>query len=79
MHRLRSSGSKPKPIGAPCTDDDAVLDTVVEIDGSEIAPQVSWGTSPEMVVDITQSVPTPVQAADEAQEEGWLRALLIWV
>jgi len=56
------------------SDADAVFDSVVEIDGSEIAPQVSWGTSPEMVVDITQSVPTPDQASDEAQEEGWLRA-----
>ena len=56
------------------SDDDAVFDSVIEIDGSEIAPQVSWGTSPEMVVDITQSVPTPDQAVDEAQEEGWLRA-----
>lgn len=56
------------------SDDDAVFDSVIELDGSEIAPQVSWGTSPEMVVDITQSVPTPDQAADEAQEEGWLRA-----
>ncbi|WLP95330.1 3-isopropylmalate dehydratase large subunit [Psychrobacter sp. M13] len=56
------------------SDDDAVFDTLVEIDGSSIAPQVSWGTSPEMVVDITQSIPTPDQALDAAQEEGWLRA-----
>lgn len=56
------------------SDDDAVFDTVIEIDGSQIAPQVSWGTSPEMVVDVTQSVPTPDQAADESQREGWLRA-----
>ncbi len=56
------------------SDDDAVFDTLVEIDGSSIAPQVSWGTSPEMVVDITQSIPTPDQAVDAAQEEGWLRA-----
>ena len=56
------------------SDDDAVFDTLIEIDGSSIAPQVSWGTSPEMVVDITQSIPTPDQAVDAAQEEGWLRA-----
>ena len=56
------------------SDEDAVFDTLVEIDGSSIAPQVSWGTSPEMVVDITQSIPTPDQAVDAAQEEGWLRA-----
>ncbi|MCG3882602.1 3-isopropylmalate dehydratase large subunit [Psychrobacter sp. Ps3] len=56
------------------SDADAVFDTVVEIDGSQIAPQVSWGTSPEMVVDVTGSVPTPEQAADATQEEGWMRA-----
>lgn len=56
------------------SDDGALFDTLVEIDGSQIAPQVSWGTSPEMVVDITQSIPTADQAVDAAQEEGWLRA-----
>ena len=56
------------------SDTDAVFDTVIEIEGSEIAPQVSWGTSPEMVVDITESVPMPEQAADETQKEGWMRA-----
>ena len=56
------------------SDTDAVFDTVIELDGNEIAPQVSWGTSPEMVVDITESVPMPEQAADETQKEGWMRA-----
>lgn len=56
------------------SDADAVFDTVVELDGSQIAPQVSWGTSPEMVVDITQSVPTPEQACDDTQRQGWMRA-----
>ena len=56
------------------SDTDAVFDTVIELEGSEIAPQVSWGTSPEMVVDITESVPMPEQAADETQKEGWMRA-----
>lgn len=56
------------------SDDDAVFDTVIEIDGSQIAPQVSWGTSPEMVVEVTQSVPTLDQAQDETQQEGWERA-----
>lgn len=56
------------------SDPDAVFDTVIELDGSQIAPQVSWGTSPEMVVDVTASVPTPQMAQDESQQEGWLRA-----
>ncbi|WP_227430023.1 3-isopropylmalate dehydratase large subunit [Psychrobacter sp. I-STPA6b] len=56
------------------TDDDAVFDTVIEMDGSEIAPQVSWGTSPEMVVDVTQAVPTPDMAQDEVQQQAWARA-----
>ncbi|WP_199507071.1 MULTISPECIES: 3-isopropylmalate dehydratase large subunit [unclassified Psychrobacter] len=56
------------------SDADAVFDTVIEMDGSAIAPQVSWGTSPEMVVDVTESVPTPEQAADDTQKEGWIRA-----
>ncbi len=56
------------------SDDDAVFDTVIEMDGSEIAPQVSWGTSPEMVVDITQTVPTLANAKDDVQREAWTRA-----
>ncbi|MFW2176566.1 MULTISPECIES: 3-isopropylmalate dehydratase large subunit [unclassified Moraxella] len=56
------------------SDDDAVFDTVIEMDGSKIAPQVSWGTSPEMVVDITQNVPTLADAKDEVQKDAWTRA-----
>ena len=56
------------------SDDDAVFDTVIEMDGSDIAPQVSWGTSPEMVVDITQTVPTLANAKDDVQREAWTRA-----
>ncbi len=56
------------------SDEDAVFDTVIEMEGSEIAPQVSWGTSPEMVVDITQNVPTPKQARDDVQANAWQRA-----
>ncbi|WP_434354328.1 3-isopropylmalate dehydratase large subunit [Psychrobacter sp. HD31] len=56
------------------SDEGAVFDTVIEMEGSEIAPQVSWGTSPEMVVDITQNVPTPEQARDDVQANAWQRA-----
>jgi 3-isopropylmalate/(R)-2-methylmalate dehydratase large subunit len=56
------------------TDEDACFDQerVVEVGG--LAPQVTWGTSPEMVVDITGRVPDPAQA-DLAQREGLARAL----
>lgn len=56
------------------SDADAVFDSVIEIDGSAIVPQVSWGTSPEMVVDVTDNVPVPEMAQDDTQKEGWLRA-----
>lgn len=56
------------------SDADAVFDTVIEIDGSQIAPQVSWGTSPEMVVDITQNIPTLDMAKNDVQKNAWSRA-----
>ena len=56
------------------SDADAVFDTTVVIDGSSIAPQVSWGTSPEMVVPITATVPTPADARDAVQRSSFERA-----
>ncbi len=56
------------------SDNDAVFDTTVIIDGSTIAPQVSWGTSPEMVVPITANVPTPADARDAVQRSSFERA-----
>ena len=41
------------------TDDGAYFDKVIEIDGEDIAPVVTWGTSPEDVLPITDSVPAP--------------------
>jgi len=57
------------------SDDDAVFDTVVEMDGSNIEPQVSWGTSPEMVLDVNSSVPNPSKEADPVKADGISRAL----
>ncbi len=37
------------------SDADAVFDTVVELDAAQIKPQVSWGTSPEMVLAVDQN------------------------
>ncbi|OCX25890.1 3-isopropylmalate dehydratase large subunit [Pseudomonas graminis] len=57
------------------SDDDAVFDTVVELDATQIKPQVSWGTSPEMVVAVDQHVPDPAQEADLVKRGSIERAL----
>lgn len=57
------------------SDDDAVFDTVVELEGAEIAPQVSWGTSPEMVTSVTGCVPNPAEELDAVKAAGIQRAL----
>ncbi|MDN3565965.1 3-isopropylmalate dehydratase large subunit [Paeniroseomonas aquatica] len=49
------------------TDAGAHFDTVVKLAAHEIAPQVTWGTSPEDVLPITGVVPNPEEAADEAR------------
>ena len=41
------------------SDEDATFDKEIEINGSLIAPQVTWGTSPEMVIDIDGFIPEP--------------------
>lgn len=57
------------------SDEDAVFDKVVEIDGSAIKPQVSWGTSPEMVTDVDAFVPNPAEENDAVKKAGMERAL----
>lgn len=57
------------------SDADAKFDRVVEIDGAAIKPQVSWGTSPEMVVAIDAKVPSPNDAGDATQRKAIERAL----
>lgn len=57
------------------SDPDAHFDTVVELDAAQIKPQVSWGTSPEMVVPVDASVPDPEQQADPVKRSGYQRAL----
>lgn len=56
------------------SDDNAVFDSVIDMDGASIEPQVSWGTSPEMVIPVTQNVPTLADAKDEVQRNDWTRA-----
>ncbi|MBR9814071.1 3-isopropylmalate dehydratase large subunit [bacterium] len=56
------------------SDADAQFDAEIVIDAASIAPQVSWGTSPEMVAPVTAVVPDP-QAAAADKREGYSRAL----
>ncbi len=57
------------------SDQGAEFDAVVELDASRIKPQVTWGTSPEMVADIDGRVPDPASAPDEVRRQDWARAL----
>jgi len=57
------------------SDDDAAFDAVVEFQGADILPQVSWGTSPEMVLPVDAVVPDPEQMDDPVKREGAARAL----
>ncbi len=56
------------------SDADATFDAIVEMDGSVIAPQVSWGTSPEMVLPVTARLPTLASADNPVQRDSWERA-----
>ena len=53
----------------------AKFDTVVTLDASSLAPQVTWGTSPEMVVSVEGRVPDPDKEKEAARRDGIERAL----
>ncbi len=57
------------------SDPDARFDTVIEMDARRIVPQVTWGTSPEMVTGIDGTVPAPEDFSDPVKSEGVARAL----
>jgi homoaconitase/3-isopropylmalate dehydratase large subunit len=57
------------------SDEGAVFDAVVELDAAQIKPQVTWGTSPEMVAAIDAIVPDPALEKDPVKREGMERAL----
>src|SRR5690554_1862922 len=57
------------------SDEDAHFDTVVEIKAEEIQPQVTWGTSPEMVAPVSALVPNPEAESDPVKADGIRRAL----
>ncbi|MCG6967465.1 MAG: 3-isopropylmalate dehydratase large subunit [Chromatiaceae bacterium] len=57
------------------SDDGAEFDEVVRIPAAEIQPQVTWGTSPEMVVPVGERVPDPDRETDPVRAQGMRRAL----
>jgi len=57
------------------SDSDAVFDRVVEIAAAGIKPQVTWGTSPEMVVSVDARVPDPATEPDAVKAAGMRLAL----
>ncbi len=57
------------------SDPDAHFDRVVHLDAAGIQPQVTWGTSPEMVVAVSDRVPDPALETDPVKREGMQAAL----
>ena len=57
------------------SDDDAFFDREVVIDAADIAPQVTWGTSPEMVCSVNQQIPDPAAEPDTIKAGGMQAAL----
>jgi 3-isopropylmalate/(R)-2-methylmalate dehydratase large subunit len=57
------------------SDPGAVFDRVLELDAAQIAPQVTWGTNPGMVADVTGRVPEPSSFANPVEREAAERAL----
>ncbi len=57
------------------SDEGAKFDAVVELDAATITPQVTWGTSPEMVLPVDGKVPNPAHEADPVKRGGIERAL----
>ena len=57
------------------SDEGAQFDAEVVICGSDITPQVTWGTSPEMVISVDQTIPDPQGESDDVRASGMRRAL----
>jgi len=57
------------------SDDDAVFDQEITLKAEDIKPQVTWGTSPEMVVSVEDKVPNPAGESDEVKASGMQKAL----
>jgi 3-isopropylmalate/(R)-2-methylmalate dehydratase large subunit len=61
--------------GSLTSDADAQFDREVRLDAADIAPMVTWGTSPESAAPITERVPDPASAPDAARRDSMQRAL----
>ncbi|MDE2287762.1 MAG: 3-isopropylmalate dehydratase large subunit [Burkholderiales bacterium] len=57
------------------SDEGARFDAVVTLDATQIKPQVTWGTSPEMVAPVDARVPDPAQERDPMRRDGMQKAL----
>ena len=57
------------------SDEGAKFDLVLNFNAAEIQPQVTWGTSPEMVITISDNIPDPAREKDAGKREGMERAL----
>ena len=57
------------------TDPDAVFDAEFVLDATDVVPQITWGTNPEQVVDITGRVPDPAAERDPARRAAMQAAL----
>lgn len=57
------------------SDEGAVFDKEYRFNAEDIEPQVTWGTSPEMVLDISSKVPNPAEETDPVKRSGMERAL----
>lgn len=57
------------------SDEDAVFDHEITLKAEEIKPQVTWGTSPEMVISVDSNIPDPAAQVDRVKAEGMQKAL----
>ena len=57
------------------SDADAVFDAEVRVDVNRIVPQITWGTSPEHVIPVTDRIPDPAATPDPDQQKAWQAAL----
>ncbi|MBI3560757.1 MAG: 3-isopropylmalate dehydratase large subunit [Gammaproteobacteria bacterium] len=57
------------------SDAQATFDNVVSLNAADLKPQVTWGTSPEMVIDIDANIPDPATFSDQVKREGAKAAL----
>ncbi len=57
------------------SDKDAVFDKIIHLDATKIKPQVTWGTSPELVVSVDANVPNPADETDAVKAQSMQRAL----